>query len=231
MNISGQTVLRDYQALRQAASSQEKTASLEMAGQPVDLVSSQIDNDPATPDTIVASSWDGGFSSTQARLTFNERQQDGKQVLEFTADQPRSLFGGELDHSSALIDMASGQILASSGSGNFLVKDAAPVAPKPNPQERLYASIRASYQDIQKHIAEGEQEFSSGIGQITVKESRPGYVQVENWDGGFSSPVCTETYREYKDGDRAMLEYTRLNPGSPFMAGSKPETVVHNLPL
>ena len=231
MNISGQTVLRDYQALRQAASKQEKSADLEMTGRPVDLVSSRIDNDPVTTDTIVASSWDGGFSSTQARLTFTERQQDGKQVLEFAADQPRSMFGTEQDHSSALIDLASGQILSSSGTGNFLVKDAAPVAPKPSAQELMFASIRESYKEIQQHIAEGENEFSAGIGQVTVKEARPGYVQVESWDGGFSSATCTETYREYKDGDRAMLEYTRLNPGSPFMVGSKPETVVHNLPL
>ena len=107
MNISGQVVLRDYQTLRQAAASKEANATLEMAAQPVDLVSSQIDNNPATTDTIVASSWDGGFSSA----------------------------------------------------------------------------------------------------------------------------VCTETYREYNQDGRNMLEYTKVNPGSPFTVGSQPETVVHNLPL
>jgi len=238
VNISGQVVLRDYQALRQAASNKEANATLEMAGQPVDLVSSRIDNDPTTTDTIVASSWDCGFSSTQARLTFTERQQDGKQVLEFTADQPRSMFSEESDHSSALIDLASGQILSSAGTGNFLVQDAAPVvAPKPALQEMLYASIRESYREIQQHMSAGEREFSANGNQVTVKEwaenseAGPGYVKVESWNGDFSAAASTETYREYNQDGRNMLEYTKVNPGSPFMVGSKPETVVHNLPL
>lgn len=231
MKVSGQIVLRDYQALRQAAESKASNAELEMTGTSVDLVSSQIDKDPKTTDTLVASSWDGGFSSTQARLTFTERQQDGKQVLEFSADQPRSMFGSEVDHSSALIDLASGQVLASSGTGNFLVGEAAAPPAKPSQQERLYASIRENYQDIQKHVAAGETEFSQGVGDITVKEARPGYIQVESWDGGFSSAACTETFREYSQDGKAMLEYTKVNPGSPFMVGSKPETTVHNLPL
>lgn len=232
MQISGQTVVRDYQALRQAAGSQEKQAILEMAPRAVELVSSQIDQDPSTTDTIVASSWDGGMSSTQARLTFRELQQDGKQVLEFTAQQPRSLFATEQDQSNALIDLASGQLISSSGSGDFLVSNSGPVVPaQPTAQEKLYASIRESYRDIQQHVAQGEQEFSAGMGEITVKESRPGYIQVESWDGGFSSAACTETFREYQDNQRAMLEYTKVDPGNPFMVGSQPETTTHRLPL
>jgi len=232
MQVSGQTVVRDYQALRQAAGSQEKQAVLEMAPSVVELVSSQIDRDPVTTDTIVASSWDGGMSSTQARLTFREIQQDGKQVLEFTAEQPRSLFGTEQDQSSALIDLASGQLISSSGSGDFLVSQSSPVAPTlPTAQENLYASLRENYRDIQHHVAEGEQEFMVGMGQITVTESRPGYIQVESWDGDFSSGTCTESFREYQDDNRAMLEYTKVNPGSPSMVGSQPETITHRLPL
>lgn len=230
--ISPQELKLAYQSLRQAALDQDKTARLEIAALPVDILSSQLDQDPQTTDTIVARSWDGRMSSTTATLTFRETCQAGKQILEFSADQPRSLFGGGVDHSSAQIDLSNGELLSASGTGNFLISQAAPVVPPASsPQELLFASIHGKYREIQQHLAQGEQEFSQGLGKTTVKESAPGYVQVESWDGGFSSSCSTETYREYSEGAGEMLEYTRFTPGSPFMVGSAAENIRHTLPL
>ncbi|MBT9581817.1 hypothetical protein IV102_00615 [bacterium] len=165
MKISGNNILSDYQALRQAASAGQSQAEISLNGMPVDLVSSQIDNDPTTPDNIVVSAWDGSFSSQAAQLTFAERQQDGKQVLEFSAEQATSLVDSEKDSSKALIDMA------------------------------------------------------------------PGYVELTSWDGCMSSGQAKETYREYQQDGKNMLEYTKFTPGSPFMVGSQDQTITRNLSL
>lgn len=232
MKISGNNILSDYQALRQAASAGQSQADISLNGMPVDLVSSQIDNDPTTPDNIVVSAWDGSFSSQAAQLTFAESQLDGKQVLEFSAEQATSLFDSEKDSSKALIDMASGEVLSTSGSGNFLVSGAAAPTPvKPDPQEQENARIRSDYSELKQHLAEGEKEFNLGLSQVTVVESRPGYVELTSWDGCMSSGQAKETYREYQQDGKNMLEYTKFTPGSPFMVGSQDETFTRNLSL
>lgn len=205
--VSPQELKLAYQSLRQAALGQENTPRLKVAGLPVDVVSSQIDQDPKTPDTIVATTlWDGGMSSTQATLTFRESRRAGKQILEFSAEQPRSLFGGGFDRSKARIDLSNGELLSASGTGNFQIAQTTATALEASPQEMLFASIRGKYQDIQRHVAAGEKEFSQGVGKVTVKDSGTGYVQVESWDGGFSSSASTETFRQYSGEAGEMLE-------------------------
>ena len=232
MKVSSQNIVRDYQALRNAASAGQSQADISLNSMPVDLVSSQIDTDPTTPDNIVVSAWNGDFSSQAARLTFAERQQEGHQVLEFSAEQATSLFDSNMTRSTALIDLNTGALLASSGSGNYLVSDtAAPTPVKPDPQAQEFARIRSNYGELKQHLAEGEKEFYLGMNEITVVENRPGYIELTSWDGSMSSGEAKESYREYSQDGKAMLEYTKLTPASPFMVGSQDETIVRNLPL
>lgn len=115
-------MIQDYQALRQAALSGQSEVEVGLNRLPVEVVGSQLDNDPATTDTLEASAWDGRFSSQPARLSFVETQQDGRQVLEF-----------------------SGELLSASGEGNFLVSQPLPPV-KPDPLQQEYARIRSEYQ-------------------------------------------------------------------------------------
>lgn len=232
MKISPQTILSDYQALRQAATAGKSEADITINSEPVELMTKNVDNDPATPDTIVVSAWNGDFSSPAATLSFQERQEGGKQVLEFTAEQGTSLFDPDRDTSKALIDLASGELIASEGVGNFLVSNPTPVAPPVlNAETREQDEIRSAYRKFAEQAASGEKEFQNGVGTVTVQEYRPGYLQVETWDGGFSSGPATQTFREYEQDGRTMLEYTKLIPGSPFMIGSEDQKIVRNFPL
>jgi hypothetical protein len=232
MKISPQTVVSDYQSLRQAATAGKSEADISINAQPVELMTRNVDNDPATPDTIVVSAWNGDFSAPAATLSFQERLENGKQVLEFTAEQGTSLFDPDRDTSKALIDLATGELIRSEGVGNFLVSNAGQVAPPALTAEQLEQNeIRSSYRELSEQASTGEKEFAAGVGSVTVQEYRPGYLQVQTWDGGFSSGRATETFREYQQDGRTMLEYTKLIPGSPFMVGSEDQKIVRNFPL
>ena len=224
MQITPQTVVQNYQSLRQAPGSEVELGFPGTA----DILSRQVDEDPATPDKIVVSAWSGSFSDPGTTLTFTERQQEGRQLLEFEAVQRYNGFADvEGDRSLAVIDLASGKLLSSEGNGSYLVAEAKPVAPAPSPEERELEAIRSSYAAVKEHVQAGEKEFSLGIAQYEVVEAKDGFIKTTSWDGGMSSPQVTETFRE-KEGS---LEYTREIPATPWMIGSQPETVTRTVKL
>ncbi len=232
MKITGPSLIQDYQALRQAALSGQSEVEVGLNMLPVEVLGSQLDNDPATTDTLEASAWDGSFSSQPARLSFVETQQDGRQVLEFSAEQSTSLFSGEVERSVARVDLASGELLSATGEGNFLVSQ--PLVPpvKPDPLQQEYARIRSEYQQLQQQLQDGQEELSlGGFFQASLSQREPGLIEIKGWDGGMSSPEVTIRYREFEQDGRKMLEYTRSTPANPFMVGSRPETLTHTLPL
>ena len=232
MQISSQTVLRVYQSLRTAATARQESAEVGMSPELVNIVSSQIDDNPTTTDSLVASAWDGCFSHSAATLTFTERQQDGKQVLEFAADQPKEQFSAEMDSSRAVIDMKSGDLLSSSGNGNFLIFSEPPkISNTQVKPDGVSAALRKSYSDIKEAAGRGEREVWLGMGQVTITDSKPGILVCESWDGSMSSGTCLETYREYQKDGVSMVEHTKITPADPFMVGSQAQTVVNNFSL
>ncbi len=234
MKITSQNVLTDYAALRRAASAGQTEAEISLNGMPVEILSSHVDNDPVTPDHVRVSAWSGDFSAQPADLSFSERQQDGKQVLEFVAEQATSIFSSDKVVSKAIIDMQNGELLTAFGSGNFLVSDVqAPPAPvKPDPTEAKHAQVQSNYILIQQALADGKKEFYIGMNEYQVIERGKGYAELSSWDGSMSSGQVKETYREYTSEDgKAMLEYTRFTPAVGFVVGSKDETVTYNLPM
>lgn len=227
------TVISSYTSLREAALAGRKQANVEFSAAPVDIMSAQVDRDLATTDTIKASYWNGDFSCGTAELTFQEVQRDGKQLLHFSAEKATDFTGSDVVKSEAMIDLASGQLLASSGAGEFFVGAAAQAAPaaQPSAEERQQQAIRQSYRDLSELAAQGQAQFSYGMQDVTVQERRPGYLSLQSWDGGFSSPQVTECYQEVQDGGKTLLDYTRRTPANPFLVGSEAETVHHRFPL
>lgn len=245
MKIPAQKVLNDYRTLREAAANGEKKAQLESAGRTVDLVSSKIDNDPATDDTIVVRSWNGAFSgpgSAPAIVTFNEVQRDGKQVLEFSAEQPISVFDPTIQRSQAAIDIESGFLLASSGTGNFVVGSPEPaVCPKPpagpSPEEREANKIRSVYSEVEAQVSQlapGTSFFCEALDkEVTLTQSEPGSFSLEYWGGGFSGPdsgTYVESYRRYREDGKDMLAYSKTYSGD-SMTGNNASTRSRNLSL
>ena len=220
MRIESRTLINDYQALRGAAQEGSKTADISLAGRPADLVSNRIDNDPATLDEIVASSWSGSFSDSGSQLTY--REQNNR--LEFSVSHC-DFIGAPESVGTATVDLASGAFVNRSNGGGLEFVDgaavAAPPAPKPSAQEQQAQAVRESYSQLREAIAEGRNEVMVGMGSYTIVESGPGYVKAESWGGSMSDPTCSETFKEV-DG---KLEWTKLTPGSPWMVGSQDETV------
>ena len=225
MTISTNNVLRDYQALRQAASQGRTNAPSEIVGQDLAVISSRIDNDPATVDTIVAGTiFNQGMSYNEAKLTFVERQQEGKSVLEFSARQP-VVWGSEVfNTSSALIDLESGFLIASAGTGNYVVaKEVAPT-PVPGPvgpsQEQEAAKIRTGYAELKEAMADqevGDLFYLDSVDKdVTLEKSEPGLVQISYWGGsnsGNNSGTFTDIYREFPRDGKAALEFTQKYSG------------------
>jgi hypothetical protein len=225
MQILSQTVLRDYQALRAAANSKraEPTTS-EMTGHRLDIVVATVDDDPATPELIVARHWNGDFSAGAAKLTFAQCQHEGKQVLEFSAEQAASFASTDVKKSTALIDMESGFLIASAGNGSFVVSNAAPPVTepitKPGQPDAQELSIRACYAELKTLAGEkkiGQEFFVEGIGrQVTLDQAEEGFIGISYWGGAFSGPgsgTLTESYREVKDNGRTVLQFTQIDPG------------------
>lgn len=128
MLINPKAVIEDYRALRSLASKRRtELGESAITGHQMSILGAYVDNDPATEDRIVTSAFDLDFSSAAAELTFIERQAERGSVLEFQAAQPKSFSSFEIDRSSALIDLSSGALLSSNGSGNYLVGLEAPL--------------------------------------------------------------------------------------------------------
>jgi hypothetical protein len=235
MHLTSQSVLKDYQALRTAANrgAQELDRS-EMTGHDLEIASAQIDSDPATQDLIVASSWNGDFSSAAARLSFRELQQEGKQILEFSAEQAKGFASAEVDKSTAMIDLATGSLLSASGTGQFVISQeiAAPgtgPVTNPNVPDEQELSIRANYGELKTAVAEhkvGEEFFVESLGrQVTLEKSSEGLIGISYWGGAFSGPgsgTLTETFREFREEGVSKLHYVKVDPGD-FMGNDASE--------
>lgn len=246
MKIPSQSILSDYRALRGAASQGNPETFLEGIQQSVELLDSRIDQDPATPDHIVVSAWNGAFSgpgSAPAKLTYRETQQDGKPILEFSASQPVSNMDPTVQNSQATIDMETGLIMSSGGTGNYLVQYDIPtpaICPKPTEKDAQQArAIRATHSELKQLLSEkpvpvGSDFFVESLDkEVSLVKSEPGLIEISYWGGAFSGPEAgtyTETFREYREDGRDMLAYVQVNTGDPMNPGSG-STVSRNLPL
>lgn len=245
MVIPAQSILKDYRALRSAAAEGSKNLDLEGIGRLAVIQNSQIDNDPATTDSItVMCQGNGAFSgpgSAPGRLTFREVQQDGRPVLEFSAQEQASILDATVLQSQASIDLTSGMLISASGGGSFLVGNSQPVSGPQSVDEQAQQAkeIRASYQEIKEQIAEQKPEvgfeffLESRGSSVTLDKSEPGLIEVSYWGGAFSGPgsgTITESFREYKEDGRAMLAYRKHDPGDIFDP-STAQTISRNLTL
>jgi len=246
MKIPSQSILSDYRALRGAASEGAPKTFLDGIQQSVKLVDSQIDQDPTTPDHIVVSAWNGAFSgpgSAPAKLTYRETQQDGKQVLEFSASQPVSNMDPTMESSQAVIDIESGFILSAGGNGNYLVQNDIPtpvVCPKPSDTDAQEAkAIKATHAELKQLLSDNQVQVGSDFfveslyKEVSLVKSEPGLIEISYWGGGFSGPEAgtyTETFREYREDGKDMLAYLKVNSGDPMNPGSG-STVSRNLSL
>ena len=197
MKIDARTAIADYKALRAG------NTEIALSGTPAEILKAQTDNDPSTEDVLVASTWSGSFSDPGGQVTFKEQNQQLQ--LEVTS---HATLTDEGSTATATIDLNTNSFTSHSDSEQIQFIIAEPQKPtiKPSPEQELrdhYAHVKGSLDDYE------------------VQESRPGYLQVTSWDGGFSSPTVTETFEE-KDG---QLIYTKFTPGSPFLIGSKDETI------
>lgn len=214
MKIDARTAIADYKALRGGSN------EISLSATPAEILKSQTDNDPATEDVLVASTWSGSFSDPGGTVTFREQNQ----TLKIECSSSTSLFE-EPTVASATIDLNTSSFTSHNDTDaiQFIVAEPT-IAPQAPDQHK---ELRETYAQIKDAVANGQTEFQAGVSNYELKESRPGYIQVTSWDGGFSSPTVTETFEE-KAG---QLIYTRFTPGSPFMVGSEDETVTRTLKL
>jgi hypothetical protein len=241
MKIPSANVIKDYRALRQAASEHKSSITSEMTGRRLGVKSAQIDEDPATTDTIVVvASGNGAFSgpgSAPARLTFTEHLQNGKPVLELTAQEADSSVGGEMQEAKASIDLQSGFLIASSGEGTYFISGEPVVAPTPPvapPQDAEAASIRAGYSELKGLLSEhtvGDEFFLESLQkEVKLEKADPGLVEISYWGGAFSGPgsgTLTESFREFTQEGRSMLEHHKVDPGDFMgMGGSETRTTI-----
>lgn len=200
MKIDARTAIADYKALRAG------NTEITLSGAPAEILKSQTDNDPATEDVLVASTWSGSFSDPGGQVTFKE--QNHQLQLAVTS---HATLTDEGSTATATIDLNTNSFTSHTDSEQIQFIIAEPTLNTPTPQNEL----KDHYEHVKKALE------NPGIDNYEVQEQRPGYLQVTSWDGGFSSPTVTETFEE-KDG---QLIYTKFTPGSPFMIGSKDETI------
>lgn len=121
MRVSPQTLVQTYASFKSAAMNHEVPDNPISYGGDTEIMEAQVDNDPSTKDTLVASFWDGNFSGPTNIMTFSEYQEKDRLVLQY--DHKEVGFGANQKTSTVKLDAQSAEVLFARDEAGILLTD------------------------------------------------------------------------------------------------------------